>query len=291
MNIVRLPLCSTRRLFPIGISYFTQLGSYKTLTKATTNEKKSHSNNLDNENIQVNSLPPRKTLKNLREKRKYEFALENILYNEMSHAEQVSHMNAINYFREGDSKFISSVVKFDPLSELKAPAVAFNGRSNVGKSSLINAVLDSDNLVKTSGKPGHTRTLNFFKITGKYKVERDLQFVDMPGIQTSIKTNICKCYKSRLKKIYLLIDTNVGELKKTDIAFLQVTEDYNVPVQIVLTKADKRHITLEKIKQNVLDQALEITPKNMLGEVLSTSSKSIHGINQLRLDILKTCFK
>ncbi|OMJ20311.1 putative GTP-binding protein EngB [Smittium culicis] len=98
------------------------------------------------------------------------------------------------------SEFITAMHKFDFIKGIKGPDVAFAGRSNVGKSSLINAILNSKDLVKTSGKPGHTKSINFFRV-GSINKNKNLYVVDMPGYGFKSRTGwgkvIIEYFKNR----------------------------------------------------------------------------------------------
>ncbi|KAJ2143705.1 hypothetical protein IW142_003558 [Coemansia sp. RSA 564] len=85
-----------------------------------------------------------------------------------------------SYFSKRDAKFLLSAVAPEHYSHLALPEITFAGRSNVGKSSLISAVLRSKGLVKTSNKPGHTSALNFFSLTSQ-AAPGAITVVDMPG--------------------------------------------------------------------------------------------------------------
>ncbi|KAJ2861226.1 hypothetical protein FB639_005530, partial [Coemansia asiatica] len=88
---------------------------------------------------------------------------------------------AFSFFSKRDAKFLFTATRPEQYNRLKAPEFTFAGRSNVGKSSLISAVLRSQGLVKTSKKPGHTSTLNFFSLESSAYPGNKLTIVDMPG--------------------------------------------------------------------------------------------------------------
>ena len=129
------------------------------------------------------------------------------------------------------------------LPEPDLPEVAFAGRSNVGKSSLINALVGRHGLARASNEPGRTREVNFFLLDGR------LRLVDLPGYgfaQVSRSTakqfqNLGRAYlrgRVNLKRVYLLIDARHG-LKPPDTEALDALDLAAVSYQIVLTKADK----------------------------------------------------
>ncbi|KAI9296110.1 P-loop containing nucleoside triphosphate hydrolase protein [Neoconidiobolus thromboides FSU 785] len=126
------------------------------------------------------------------------------------------------------------------------PEVAFLGVSNAGKSTLINCLLNTKKLAKTSKKPGHTKTLNLFEIGNK------LILVDVPGygyksrvewgelVENYLKRGVSD--KGKLKMVYLLIESKRG-FKTYDRIILELLERLQVPYQILITKADKLNAT------------------------------------------------
>ncbi len=134
-------------------------------------------------------------------------------------------------------------VAMDGLPSPDLPEVAFAGRSNVGKSSLINALVERHRLARASTAPGRTREINFFLLDGR------LRLVDLPGYgfaKVSRSTarkfqDLGRAYlrgRPNLKRVYLLIDARHG-LKPPDAEALDALDQAAVSYQIVLTKADK----------------------------------------------------
>lgn len=178
--------------------------------------------------------------------------------------------------------------------------VAFAGRSNVGKSSLINALIGQKGLARTSNTPGRTQELNYFVPDG-YSGEGDdlppMALVDMPGYgyaqapkaQVDAWTRLVFDYlrgRATLKRVYVLIDARHG-IKKNDEEVLSLLDKAAVSYQIVLTKTDK-------IKAPGLARLLDITAETIrkrpaaFPEVLATSSEKHRGLDELRQAILTT---
>jgi GTP-binding protein len=188
---------------------------------------------------------------------------------------------------KGPCTFVKGVVKIDGLPQDGKPEVAFAGRSNVGKSSLINALTGRTSLARVSVTPGRTRELNFFTL-GK---DAALYLVDMPGYgyarasKSEIKgwTRLIRDYlkgRRELKRVFLLIDARHG-IKPNDEETMTAMDEAAVSYQVVLTKADKpKAAELEAIKAKVAEKLAKHPAA--YPQVLTTSARLGSGIPELR---------
>jgi GTP-binding protein len=191
-------------------------------------------------------------------------------------------------------EFMMGAAKIDGLPAPDLPEVAFAGRSNVGKSSLINALVNRHGLARASNEPGRTREVNFFVLDEK------LRLVDLPGYgfaKVSRGTakdfqNLGRAYlrgRPNLKRVYLLIDARHG-LKAVDGEALDALDLAAVSYQIVLTKADKlKAAEVDKVVQQTL-KAISKRPA-AFPRVLATSSEKGTGMPELRAEIIQAAFQ
>jgi GTP-binding protein len=188
--------------------------------------------------------------------------------------------------------FLMGAVSIDALPAPDLPEVAFAGRSNVGKSSLINALTGHKHLARASNEPGRTREVNFFVLDGK------LRLVDLPGYgwakasKTEVKKfqNLGRDYlrgRPNLKRAYLLIDSRHG-LKDVDKEPMDAFDRAAVSYQIILTKADKlKPAEVEAVRRKT--EAAIIKRPAAFPRVLATSSEKGAGIPELRAEIMAAC--
>ncbi|MFC5444396.1 ribosome biogenesis GTP-binding protein YihA/YsxC [Rhizobium halophytocola] len=178
--------------------------------------------------------------------------------------------------------------------------VAFAGRSNVGKSSLINALVGHKGLARTSNTPGRTQELNYFVPDGYTGEEGNLPpmaLVDMPGYgyaqapkeHVDAWTKLVFDYlrgRATLKRVYVLIDSRHG-IKKNDDEVLSLLDKAAVSYQIVLTKTDK---IKEAGVPRLISETLEKIRKRPAAfpEVIATSSEKGKGLDELRHAIAET---
>ncbi len=185
-------------------------------------------------------------------------------------------------------EFLMGAVAMDGLPPDDLPEVAFAGRSNVGKSSLINGLVNRHRLARASTAPGRTREINFFGLDGR------LRLVDLPGYGfAKVSRSTAKKFQDlgraylrgrpSLKRVYLLIDARHG-LKPPDMEALDALDLAAVSYQIVLTKADK-------IKPAEADAQVEATLKKIakrpaaFPRVIATSAEKGYGLPELRAEI------
>jgi GTP-binding protein len=193
-----------------------------------------------------------------------------------------------------ETAFLMGAVSVDGLPPADLPEVAFAGRSNVGKSSLINALTGRHRLARASTEPGRTREVNFFLLDDR------LRLVDLPGYgwakasRGEVKKfqNLGRAYlrgRPNLKRAYLLIDARHG-LKDVDKEALDALDEAAVSYQIVLTKADKLKAS-EVVA--VTERTLKAVSRRPAAfpRVLATSSEKGTGIPELRAEIAQACFQ
>jgi GTP-binding protein len=193
--------------------------------------------------------------------------------------------------------FIRGVPSMQFLPPEGPPEIAFAGRSNVGKSSLINALVNRSGLARTSNTPGRTQELNYFVPDGYSGEAGDLPpmaLVDMPGYgyasapkeKVDEWTRLVFDYlKGRvtLKRVYVLIDARHG-IKKNDEDVLSLLDKAAVSYQIVLTKTDK--VKAAGVPR-LIDETLEKIRRRAAAfpAVLATSSEKAEGLEELRAAI------
>jgi GTP-binding protein len=197
-----------------------------------------------------------------------------------------------NWLFAQECTFLRGVQNLEDLPEYGFIEIAFAGRSNVGKSSLINALTARQTLARTSNTPGRTQQLNFFQL------HQELIIVDMPGYgyaeapktlvaqwQTLVRQYLIG--RPTLKRVYVLIDSRHG-IKTNDIEMMKMLDETAVSYQVVLTKIDKiSSAALVKVRS---ETELIIKKHGAAFPVLGiTSSEKRIGIENLRLEIASLC--
>ena len=186
---------------------------------------------------------------------------------------------------ERECRFVAGTNTMNMLPEPTLPEIAFAGRSNVGKSSLINTLTRHSALARTSRTPGRTQQINFFQLGA------DLMLVDLPGygFARASKENIgnwtalIHAYllgRPNLRRLCLLIDARHG-LKRSDKALMAELDKAAVVYQIVLTKTDKMS---KGAREALVNNIVALFPKHPAAylTVIATSSREGTGIEELR---------
>lgn len=185
----------------------------------------------------------------------------------------------------GPSRFLKGVAKLEQLPPSDGVEIAFAGRSNVGKSSLINALTNVNGLARASNTPGRTRELNFFD------VNEALTLVDMPGYgYAKAPKDVVKKWRflindylrgrAVLKRTLVLIDSRHG-VKEVDLDVMKMLDEAAVSYRLVLTKADKiKASDLEKVADATRAEARKHAAA--FPDVIITSSEKRMGIDELR---------
>ena len=188
--------------------------------------------------------------------------------------------------------FLMGAAAITGLPEPDLPEVAFAGRSNVGKSSLINAVAGQKDLARASTAPGRTREVNFFVADGR------LRLVDLPGYgfakvsrgEAKKFQNLGRSYlrgRPNLKRAYLLIDSRHG-LKDVDREAMDAFDQAAVSYQVILTKADK--LKPREVEAVTADTLKKVSKRPAaFPRVIATSAEKGTGIPDLRAEIAAAC--
>ena len=189
----------------------------------------------------------------------------------------------------GPCDFISGAASVESLPPIASPEVAFAGRSNVGKSSLVNVLTGRRTLARVSARPGHTRQINFFDLAGR------LYLVDLPGygfaqVSKSMKEtwqDLASAYlrgRPTLKRVCLLIDSRHG-VKDSDHETMKNLDRAAVSYQLILTKTDQlRQAEIPRAIKSAEAAARKHGAAHP--QVLPTSSETGFGIPELRADIV-----
>jgi len=189
----------------------------------------------------------------------------------------------------GSADFVLGVASLSGLPAADRAEVCFAGRSNVGKSSLINALTGRAKLARSSAEPGRTRELNYFDIG-----EGQLYLVDLPGFgyakvsktQTAAWTKLIKSYlrgRPSLRRVFLLVDARRG-LMPTDDEVMDLMDGAAVIYQVILTKVDK--VPKAEVDKVAAETAQKLKKRGAAHPVVrQTSAEKGWGIPELRAEI------
>ncbi|HTO81915.1 MAG TPA: ribosome biogenesis GTP-binding protein YihA/YsxC [Methylomirabilota bacterium] len=203
----------------------------------------------------------------------------------MTDAADVADLEAGRRLFAGECRFVAGADRIESLPPSGPPEIAFAGRSNVGKSSLVNALTGRTTLARISRTPGRTQQLNFFDLGGR------LALVDMPGFgyanvaKTKIKqwSGLIEQYlrgRQTLRRVCLLVDSRHG-LKPVDRAFMERLDAAAVSYQVVLTKIDK--VTADELRQRIDEVAGELARHPAAHPaIVATSAEDGRGTADLR---------
>lgn len=194
-------------------------------------------------------------------------------------------MPTINYH---SARFEASYGSIEQLPESTTPEVAVTGRSNVGKSSLLNKLFCRKNLVKVSSTPGKTCNINFFEVDG-------IRFVDLPGYgfaKVSQKekqrwADLIGGYFDQERSFNLviaLVDIR-HEAQRLDVDMVEFLRENGLPFVVALTKADKLSRSKADQQTRAIARQLELEP----GQIVVTSSATGTGVDELRRRIAEAC--
>jgi len=193
----------------------------------------------------------------------------------------------LNYFFSKNI-FLGSFINVDDIPKQNLPEFCFVGRSNVGKSSIINAIAKTKNLAKTSKKPGLTKFANLFEINNS------LNIVDLPGygyakvskttrhkLSNLVESYICNRYN--IFKTFVLIDCKIG-IKNSDIDMFDFIVSNNKSFSILLTKIDKCSENLINKQKSSINTLMK-NYKNNFDKIITTSSKKNEGVLEIQKEI------
>ena len=182
-----------------------------------------------------------------------------------------------------NASFEKAFGTFEQLDKSDLPEICFSGRSNVGKSSLINKILNRKSIARVSSKPGKTVTINFYKVD-------NVRLVDLPGygyakVPFSERTRWSDLMEGyfgsgrNIKRVFQLIDMR-HPATDFDISMLEFLSHYEIPYTVVLTKADKLNKTETEERLKLIREELGILGKDI--EIIPFSAQKNYGVEQLR---------
>lgn len=181
------------------------------------------------------------------------------------------------------AEFIKGIIGTDKILEDNRPQIAFIGRSNVGKSSVINLLVKRKNLVKSSSKPGKTKQINFFLVNKKFF------FVDLPGYGF-MKTDLKRKEKTRKLIIWYLFRSNV-EIDKIVLIIDAKTglNDFDLEMIELLRKTEKNFVVIankiDKLKKNEIKKQINLFQEEIKEKIIPFSAKEKKGREELLREI------
>ena len=191
------------------------------------------------------------------------------------------------------ASYLISSPSFDQCPTIKAPEYAFIGRSNVGKSSIINAICGQKNLAKTSATPGKTQLINHFEIESNSasKAKRDKWYiVDLPGYgfakvaqssrrrwEQMIENYLRK--RENLNQVFVLIDSRHSP-QKIDLAFVEQLYKWEIPYTLIFTKSDKEKATVVSKNVKIFFETLQKNFQFLPQGIVTSAEKKI-GIDEV----------
>jgi len=202
---------------------------------------------------------------------------------------KVAQSKALLRLFQADCRFVAGAAFASQLPHNNLPEIAFVGRSNVGKSSIINALTFRKSLARVSISPGRTRQINFFNLGNI------LTLVDLPGYgYAAVSKQDLNTWKklityyiqsrSALRKVILLVDCR-HPLKESDAGAMHFFQNAAIPFQVVLTKVDK-----EAPHKQLLEslEKMALTLSFCHPQIIRTSAKTKLGVDELRLSIAES---
>lgn len=183
------------------------------------------------------------------------------------------------------AEIIISAVKKEQYPETIVPEIAFAGKSNVGKSSMINALLNRRSLARTSSQPGKTQTINF------YNINDELNFVDLPGYgyakvsksEQSKWAGIIDTYlhnRHQLKEVILLVDIR-HEPNNNDVQMYEWIKSFGFTGYVIASKADKLSNSQRIKSVSLIKKTLQIQDSKLIYPFSSSSKLGVEGIWEL----------
>ena len=192
------------------------------------------------------------------------------------------------------AELVISAVRESQYPMDKLPEFLIVGRSNVGKSSFVNTLINRKNYARTSSKPGKTQTLNF------YKINKDFYFVDVPGYGYAItdkKTQLkfgkmieeYVANRKELKEVFMLVDFR-HKPSEDDILMYKYLKYYNLKVTVVATKIDKISFGQREKYKNIILNTLELKPEDkfiLFSSVTKDGKKELYNVIEQYLDFIE----